>query len=268
MTDADDWERELVTEREMKDEFMARHPESPFIGGRVPFHALRYFPPDPAYRVTATLARRTVPEEAYLRTNRDNQAVMRYLGDLEFRLGGRAVHLRVYHAGEGVGTSAFVPFRDRTSGKDSYGPGRYLTLELNEADAYDLDFNRAFNPYCAYTDDYECGFPPAENDLAVAVRAGEMVWAAERNPASPSAHAIARRGPPAAKTVRAAPAKRRSQRKVTRARPRSAPRRSRTAPRPRQGSARGRASSPSRRRAPSTGGSRRRSAGSRTSRRT
>lgn len=247
----DPWEAELLTERRMKDEFMARHPESPFVGGRVPFHELRYFPPDPAFRVRATLVRRATPEEAYLRTNRDNQAVMRYLGDLEFRLAGRAVHLRVYHAGEGVGTSVFVPFRDRTSGRESYGPGRYLTLELNEADEYELDFNRAFNPYCAYTDDFECGFPPAENDLPVAVRAGEKVWAADRNPRSPGAHALARRG-----TVPAA-----ARRAATGGRSRARPRRSRTAPRPPRGSARGRASSPSRRRARSSAGSRRRTAG-------
>ncbi len=170
----------------MKDEFMARHPESPFVAGRVPFHDLRYFPPDASYRVRATLVRAAIPEEAYLRTNRDGQAVMRYLGQLSFSLAGRSLKLGVYHAGEGVGTSVFVPFRDRTSGDESYGPGRYLTLELNESDEYDLDFNRAFNPYCAYTDDYECGFPPAENDLPVPVRAGEKAWAADRNPRTPS----------------------------------------------------------------------------------
>ncbi len=111
---------------------------------------------------------------------------MRYLGDLSFRLDGKLLKLAVYHAGEGVGTSVFVPFRDRTSGDESYGPGRYVTLELNESDAYDVDFNRAFNPYCAYTDDYECGFPPAENDLPVPIRAGEMAWAEDRNPRTPS----------------------------------------------------------------------------------
>jgi uncharacterized protein (DUF1684 family) len=186
MTPSNAWREELVTERRMKDEFMARHPESPFVAGRVPFHELRYFPPDTKYRVRATLHRIQVPEEAYLRTNRDGQAVMRYLGDLSFSLEGKKLKLAVYHAGEGVGTSVFVPFRDRTSGDDSYGPGRYLTLELNEADEYDIDFNRAFNPYCAYTDEYECGFPPAENDLPVAVRAGEKAWAADRNPRTPS----------------------------------------------------------------------------------
>lgn len=170
------WREELEQERAMKNHFMARHPESPFITGRVPFHDLVYFPPDPAFRVTARLERLAEPAEAYLRTNRDNQAVMRHLGDLVFRLGSRKLRLRLYHAGEGVGRSVFVPFRDRTSGRESYGSGRYLTLELTEDDRYELDFNRAFNPYCAYTDDYECSFPPADNDLPVAVRAGERAW--------------------------------------------------------------------------------------------
>ena len=209
------WRQELESERAMKDEFMCRHPESPFISGRVPFHPLVYFPPDAALRVPAVLERRPTPEEAYLRTNRDNQAVMRYLGDLVFSIGRSPLRLRLYHAGEGIGTSVFVPFRDTTSGEESYGPGRYLTLELNERDEYELDFNRAFNPYCAYTDDYECAFPPAENDLPVPIRAGEKVWAAERNPRTPSSLMLARAGrgtsaarrPPSKPTARR-PAKR------------------------------------------------------------
>jgi uncharacterized protein len=181
-----EYSKGVETERTMKDQFMAHHAESPFVAERVDgFTGLRYFSVDESFRVTATLARLDVPAEAYLRTNRDGQAVMRHLGDLVFRLAGRPYRLRVFHAGEGVGTSVFVPFRDSTSGAESYGPGRYLTLELNESDEYEVDFNRAFNPYCAYTDAFECAFPPAENDLPVAIRAGEKVWSAERNPASP-----------------------------------------------------------------------------------
>ena len=204
---------------------MAGDPESPFLVGRVPFHPLRYFPGDRKYTVRAKLQRRPAPEEVYLRTNRDNQAVMRYIGDLEFALGGEALHLRLYHAGEGVGTSVFVPFRDLTSGNDSYGPGRYVTLELNEADEYELDFNRAFNPYCAYTDDFECAFPPAENDLPVAVPAGEKAWAADRNPHSPSDAVVGR----LRRSVPRAPAKK------SRGRTRSKPTATggRTRPRPR-----------------------------------
>ncbi len=165
---------------------MARDRDSPFVSAGVPFHPLRYFPISTDFVVDAALARTDRPLEAYLRTNRDGQTVVRYLGDLRFSLRGARLSLRLYHAGEGVGTSVFVPFRDGTSGRQSYGPGRYLTLELSEDDRYRLDFNRAFNPYCAYTDAYECGFPPAENDLPVPIPAGEMVWDPDRNPRGPS----------------------------------------------------------------------------------
>jgi hypothetical protein len=185
----------------MKNGFMAHDRDSPFVVGRVPFHDLRYFPPDPKYVVRATLDRRPAPEETYLRTNRDNQAVMRYIGDLMFSLDGESFHLRLYHAGEAVGTSVFVPFRDRTSGRESYGPGRYLTLELHDGDEYELDFNRAFNPYCAYTDDFECAFPPSENDLPVRIPAGEKDWAEDRNPRSPSGALLRRTHRPAARAA-------------------------------------------------------------------
>ncbi|MFZ0699734.1 MAG: DUF1684 domain-containing protein [Thermoplasmata archaeon] len=181
-----EWRKAIEEERALKDEFMARHTESPFVAERIPFHPLNYFPVDADYRVPARLERRATPEEAFLRTNRDGSAVMRYLGDLVFTLEGHRHRLRVYHAGEGVGTSVFVPFRDLTSGSESYGPGRYLIFTLTEDDRYDLDFNAAFNPYCAYTDAYECGFPPSENDLSVAIRAGEKAWLESSNPSSPS----------------------------------------------------------------------------------
>lgn len=179
---------ELESERRLKDRFMTEHPESPFVDARVPgFTGLRYFPADPKLRLSAVLERVDPPQYAYLRTNRDNQAEMRLVGHLRFTLGGRGLSLGVYHASGSASTSVFVPFRDRTSGSETYGPGRYLTIDLNETDRYELDFNRAFNPYSAYTDAFECSFPPAENDLPVPIRAGEKVWTAERNPSSPEA---------------------------------------------------------------------------------
>jgi hypothetical protein len=236
---------DLRTEREMKDRFMGAHPESPFVSERVPgFVGLRYFPIDESYRIAANLERLETPVEEYLRTNRDGQSVVRHVGDIVFSLHGRELRLRVYHAGEGVGASVFVPFRDSTSGRESYGPGRYVTLELNPDDVYELDFNRAFNPYCAYTDAYECAFPPAENDLPVAVRAGEKAWSADRNPRTPSSAVIALLPPrrPSAKAPRPAgpsPA-RRPPRTVAR-RPAPRPARKRAAPRPvrRRGTSRG-----------------------------
>src|SRR5690348_15431595 len=107
------YEEELRLERRMKDEFMRRHRESPFVAESVlGFTGLRYFPIEPRYRVTARLERLEVPREAFLRTNRDNEQSVRYLGDLVFTLLGRKLRLRVYHAGEVLGASVFVPFRD------------------------------------------------------------------------------------------------------------------------------------------------------------
>jgi hypothetical protein len=71
------------------------------------------------------------------------------------------------------GPSLFIPFRDATSGSETYAAGRYLELTENTTGIYDLDFNRAYNPYCAYREDYSCPLPPAENTLTVAIRAGE-----------------------------------------------------------------------------------------------
>ncbi|MCI4358209.1 MAG: DUF1684 domain-containing protein [Thermoplasmata archaeon] len=206
----DQYTQDLKTEREMKDRFMAHHTESPFVAdGVAGFEGLHYFPISTRYLVRAQLKRASVPSEAFLRTNRDGQAVVRYLGELHFAISGRKLHLRVFHAGEGVGRNVFVPFRDSTSGRETYGPGRYLTLELNEDDVYEVDFNRAFNPYCAYTDAYECSFPPAENDLPVAVEAGERVWSVDRNPRSPSSAVMAllppRPGPKASPSSKAKP---------------------------------------------------------------
>ncbi len=72
-----------------------------------------------------------------------------------------------------VDVSLFVPFRDATSGKESYGADRYLDIEQHPGDEYVIDLNLAYNPYCAYSDDYVCPFLPRENWLAVPIRPGE-----------------------------------------------------------------------------------------------
>ena len=164
---------------------MATQPESPFSEANLPFRPLRYYPVDPAARVAAEFRPLKEPEEVWLRTNRDGHASMRRLGTLRFRWHGTPCSLSLFHAGPQAGNVAFLPFRDRTSGRETYGPGRYLNVELRTGRTYALDFNEAFNPYCAYTEGYECPFPPPENDLPVAVEAGEKVFDPENNPASP-----------------------------------------------------------------------------------
>ncbi|MDE1820516.1 MAG: DUF1684 domain-containing protein [Euryarchaeota archaeon] len=177
--------QEVGKGRELKDRFMATQPESPFSEASLSFQGLKYFPIDPTWRVSARFRGSPGSEEVWLRTSQDGHASMRRLGELSFQRGGKSHALLLFHAGPQAGNVAFLPFRDLTSGKETYGPGRYLNLELQEGPSYELDFNQAFNPYCAYTSGYECPFPPVENDLRAAVRAGEKVYDPKNNPSSP-----------------------------------------------------------------------------------
>ena len=77
---------------------------------------------------------------------------------------------------EGYGKYLFVPFTDATSGTQSYGGGRYLDLELPEGTMLEVDFNYAYNPYCAYTDGYSCPIPKPESRLPISILAGEKVY--------------------------------------------------------------------------------------------
>lgn len=181
--------KKITDERALKDQFMLSQPESPFREENLPFEALKYFPVDPAWRIKATFTEAPSREEVWLRTSQDGHASMKKLGTLSFKVGAKACKLTLFHAGPQAGNIAFLPFRDATSGKATYGPGRYLNVELVTGKNYVLDFNQVFNPYCAYTDAYECPYPPPENDLPVEVKAGEKVYDEKNNPPSPE-HAI------------------------------------------------------------------------------
>ncbi len=177
--------REVEKDRELKDRFMATQPESPFSEANLPFHGLKYFPVDPKWRLEARFQEAKGSPEVFLRTSEDGHASMRKLGKLSIQHAGKKYDLSLFHAGPQAGNIAFLPFRDMTSGKESFGPGRYLNLELKEGNEYILDFNQAFNPYCAYVSGYECPFPPVDNDLHLPVRAGEKAYDPTNNPASP-----------------------------------------------------------------------------------
>jgi uncharacterized protein (DUF1684 family) len=69
----------------------------------------------------------------------------------------------------------FVPFADQTNGTETYAAGRYLDLDRQSSTLYDLDFNRAYHPYCFYNPQYDCPYPPRENRLAVPIRSGERI---------------------------------------------------------------------------------------------
>jgi uncharacterized protein (DUF1684 family) len=150
-------------------------PQSPHFKDSPP---PRWFPPDPAFRVSARLERDPAAREEIVLSTRGNPRRARRLGRLVFDLGGRKHYLTALRLLEpGVDEAAMsIFFRDATTGRETYPVGRYLEPMPvpNDPDRFVLDFNRAYNPTCAFSPYYNCPIPPRENILQLPVRAGEL----------------------------------------------------------------------------------------------
>ena len=154
-------------------------PESPLPADRrSAFAGLRYFAIDETYRVPASLILAPADARAVVKmpTSTGQIRDMVRVGRLAFSLKGQSLQLSAFvEASEPRVDRLFVPFSDLTTGRESYAGGRYLDLTRSPSGVYDLDFNRAYHPYCLYNPTYDCPFPPPENRLPVAVRAGERL---------------------------------------------------------------------------------------------
>jgi uncharacterized protein len=160
-----------------KDRFMRESSESPVPADkRASFPALTYFPTDPAYRVPAMLHPDTSGAPMEMLTSTGQHRQMRRVGLLGFTLNGRQLSLGAFvEANEADLRRLFVPFGDLTNGVETYNGGRYLELDRTATNVYDLDFNRAFHPFCLYNSSYDCPYPPPESRLKIPVRAGEKL---------------------------------------------------------------------------------------------
>ncbi len=176
---AEDYVKEIEAMRREKDFFFKEDAESPIPHElRRKLEGLAYFPPDPKYRVRAKLIKDPNPQRVVLATSKGVPREMIRYGVFEFEIDGTKQRLAAFKSAPQPGhhhadESLFVPFRDATSGKETYGASRYLDIEEQPTDEYVIDFNLAYNPYCAYSDDYVCPFPPRENWLSAPIRAGE-----------------------------------------------------------------------------------------------
>ena len=140
------------------------------------YKGLEYFPVDFAYRFELPLTPNAKADTVIIMSTRGNARRALRVGWFDFKLGGKAYRLEATRLLEpGVGEKDYgVFFRDATSGKESYGVGRYIDTEALPDGRFLLDFNLAYNPACAFSDHYNCPIPPKANTLKVAVRAGEM----------------------------------------------------------------------------------------------
>lgn len=186
--------RAITDQRQAKDRFFATSPASPLPHGHRHGHhghhghsgqiaGLTYYPPDPAFRVEAEVVPDTRPEIVRMGTSTGELRPQVRAAEVRFRLRGQELRLAGFaDPHQGHLHELFVPFRDATSGRETYGAGRYLDVNPHARTdgtyTATLDFNLAYNPYCAYSPAYSCPIPPRENTLPVAITAGERAYGA------------------------------------------------------------------------------------------
>ena len=163
----------IEAQRAEKDRFFRSSPYSP-ITDRADFTGLNYYPPDPAYRYTLPLEPVEEPQPLLFQTSTGDERTYYRIGTVDFEVEGQPARLAIYQSDEH--DELFLPFRDATSGNETYGAGRYLEPERLASGEVVVDFNLAYNPFCAYSEDYSCPLPPFENHLKVAIRAGEKAY--------------------------------------------------------------------------------------------
>jgi uncharacterized protein (DUF1684 family) len=160
----------LTEQREDKDYQFRNDPYSPIPWEqRTSFTGLLYYPPDVALRFTLPLDREE-SEPIQFQTSTGDMRHYDRIGTVAFTVDGVDTSLALY---EGEPGEFFLPFRDATSGTETYGAGRYLEPIEIEKGTFLIDFNLAYNPYCAYSEEFSCPLPPIENWLKVPIRAGE-----------------------------------------------------------------------------------------------
>lgn len=163
---------ELTAERAKKDNYMRTNAESP-IPDKATFKGLSYFDADPAFRVLAMLEPfpEGKAEKLVIKLTDGSDEIYEKYAHATFTLDGKECRLLVLK----FQNSLSVLFQDATSGRETYGGGRYIDIEPNTVanNQVVIDFNAAYNPYCAYNPTYACPLPPPENKLPAAVKAGE-----------------------------------------------------------------------------------------------
>jgi len=159
--------------RREKDEFFRTSPQSPLTSAQKrSFQGLCHFPENPGLDLTLDLELLHDPSPLSMQTTAGDVQIYERYGRIRFEVEGQAASLIIYRSESGL----FLPFVDALAGKETYGGGRYLEPEELAGNRVRVDFNLAYNPYCAYNDRWSCPITPAENRLKVAIRAGEKVF--------------------------------------------------------------------------------------------
>ncbi len=164
---------DLTEFRKMKDEFFARDGQSPLTPGqKKTFKGLRYFPINPDLDLEVTVEEFNDRQRVEMQTTTGDIQVYERYGKFSFSVGDQRAELTIYHSADGY----FLPFVDSLAGKETYPAGRYLEPVALGNDRFKVNFNLAYNPYCAYNEYWSCPLTPFENHLRVPIRAGEKLF--------------------------------------------------------------------------------------------
>src|SRR6185295_12108606 len=175
-----DYVAKVAAERTSKDAIFQGADDPVPKARHAEFLPLSYFPIDPEYDVPAQLKPIEDSTVMQMPTSTGTQRQMRRVGTLQFTLKGQELQLTAFvEADAKTLDRLFVPFNDMTSGTETYPGGRYMDLDRTATGIYEVDFNRAYHPYCVYNPTYECPIPPPENRLKIPVRAGEKLKKSE-----------------------------------------------------------------------------------------
>ena len=168
MSDLDDF-------RAAKNEFFRTDQQSPLTPEQQrDFRGLNYYPECPEFALEVVPDVYERPERAEMVTSTGGMAVYARWATVAFEVTGEPAELTVYR--DLASGALFLPFQDANAGGETYGAGRYLEALERAGGRLLVDFNYAYNPYCAYSDDYVCPLPPTENWLKAAIRAGEKKY--------------------------------------------------------------------------------------------
>ena len=159
--------------RTEKDEFFTTHPQSPLTHEqRHAFKGLVYFPENSTLRKEVPVEVFPLQETVSIQTTGGEPQTYNRYGRFKFDVDGQAAELTLYSSKDGF----FLPFVDSLAGKETYPAGRYIEVEQLPNGKFLVDFNLAYNPYCAYNEQWSCPLTPAENRLKVPIRAGEKIF--------------------------------------------------------------------------------------------
>ena len=165
---------EITEEREEQDLFMQNSDESPFANKPSDYRGLNHYPIDIKYKIQARFVESPSKRIITLPTNDNSTREYLEYGTAAFTFNDKGQQLVILENVEDE--KLFLAFADETSAIETYGAGRYLDVTHTGGNSITLDFNLAYNPYCAYSDKFSCPLPPRENLLSVAIEAGEKTY--------------------------------------------------------------------------------------------